>query len=685
MGKLKNQWIVMAAVSAIPVVVSSGVAAPTTVSSVYIMDPNPNGLPLADAPTNTGTNGIALAAFQTLMTGSTTNTVTSASPSSAFANNAGGVLDFQEQFQGGSFPNQAGPNNGVTLGSGSTSVITADYGITESSSVGFYRNPVATGDGIDANTNQGGNIISGGYESDSPPSAPTGGATGYVDFITTPPTVTTSSDPNASANVGGGYMGIVGTATPCTLMFNQGLADFGITALIRGSTRDTELVASVTQNGNPVTTISTSDVTVTTTCTFFGIALTASQLAAGDVISQVVIESPTTGSVNRYDDMALIVPALTWDNAGSTGDGATWDVNANQNWSYISAPAATVNPNNTPVIFNDNNNAASNGGTNANAYNVKLNTLVTPASVTVNNSLGNYTISGTGGIGGTGSLSKLGTGTLKMSTANTYTGGTIVDGGVLEIAPTSSPATSTALGTGPLTINGATVKLDSNVTAGSQSASPAAPTSSLNITSLSILGNGTLDIGNNHLIINYGSGTDPISSIVALIDSGYSGGANGAWTGPGITSSAAVANSAHYGIGYADAADAGNPTGLSSGQIEIMYTLLGDANLDGKVNGSDFTLMATNFNDSVTNGWDKGDFNYSGTVNGDDFVLLASNFNDFASQSSIASADLQALDFFATANQITLTSVPEPASLGLLTLSCTSFLIRKRRVPLHTI
>ena len=84
--------------------------------------------------------------------------------------------------------------------------------------------------------------------------------------------------------------------------------------------------------------------------------------------------------------------------------------------------------------------------------------------------------------------------------------------------------------------------------------------------------------------------------------------------------SSAAASNPNYGIGYADASDSGNPAGLAAGQIEIMYTLLGDANLDGKVNGSDFNLMATNFNQSVTAGWDKGDFNYDGEVNGDDFV-----------------------------------------------------------------
>jgi hypothetical protein len=174
------------------------------------------------------------------------------------------------------------------------------------------------------------------------------------------------------------------------------------------------------------------------------------------------------------------------------------------------------------------------------------------------------------------------------------------------------------------------------------------------------INNGTLDLTNNSFYINYGSNPDPISQIAGYIDSGYDG---GTWKGAGITSSTAQTNSASYGIGYADSADPGNPAGLSRGTIEIKYTLLGDANLDGKVNGADFTLMAASFNDSVTNGWDEGDFNYDGKVNGNDFVLLADNFNQFASQSAVSAADLIALNSFAAANGLA-TNVPEPLCIS---------------------
>jgi hypothetical protein len=196
------------------------------------------------------------------------------------------------------------------------------------------------------------------------------------------------------------------------------------------------------------------------------------------------------------------------------------------------------------------------------------------------------------------------------------------------------------------------------------------------VSSLAIASGAALDINNNAVIINYGSGADPIASIASWIISGY---ASGGWSGPGIMSTAAQSNIGTYGIGYADAADAGNPANLAPGTIEIMYTLLGDANLDGKVNGADFNIMAANFNQAVTDGWDEGDFNYDGAVNGNDFVLLADNFNQFASQSAASEADFAALESFAAANGISLASVPEPTTGVVLLLAGAGISMRRRR------
>jgi thiol-disulfide isomerase/thioredoxin len=160
-----------------------------------------------------------------------------------------------------------------------------------------------------------------------------------------------------------------------------------------------------------------------------------------------------------------------------------------------------------------------------------------------------------------------------------------------------------------LTVSGGTLRLPSGL--GTCTAS-----------NLTISGTGTLDLGNNELLINYGSNADPISTVAAYLKSGYNG---GNWTGSGIDSSAAALSKGAYGIGFADGADGAVP-GLGSGQIELKYTLNGDANLDGLVNGADSTILAANFNQSIT-GWDHGDFNYDGLVNAADSNELAANFN----------------------------------------------------------
>ena len=189
------------------------------------------------------------------------------------------------------------------------------------------------------------------------------------------------------------------------------------------------------------------------------------------------------------------------------------------------------------------------------------------------------------------------------------------------------------------------------------------------------ISSGTLDVNNNHIYIDY-SGASPISTIAGYIKSGYN---SGHWNGPGIISTAArvKTNNLSYGVGYADGAD-GKVPGLSSGQIEVKYTLLGDANLDGLVNAADFTILAANFNQPVTS-WDQGDFNYDGLVNAADFTDLAANFNQSVSGADVSAGDVAALDAFASANGISLATVPEPGSIGLLAVGAVGLTARRGR------
>ncbi len=68
---------------------------------------------------------------------------------------------------------------------------------------------------------------------------------------------------------------------------------------------------------------------------------------------------------------------------------------------------------------------------------------------------------------------------------------------------------------------------------------------------------------------------------------------------------------------------------LTSGTILISDStpipLPASANLEGTVNGSDFSILAANFGTGLTN-WDEGNFLYGSSVDGSDFSALAANF-----------------------------------------------------------
>jgi hypothetical protein len=337
------------------------------------------------------------------------------------------------------------------------------------------------------------------------------------------------------------------------------------------------------------------------------------------------------GTYTSYDVSWLnlsAVTVLTWNNTGASApaDGVTWDT-TNNNWNNYYTSATTYSDGDN-VVFDDSNNSN---------YNVTLNTTVAPGMVTVNNSNGKYTISGTGKIADTGPFFK--------------TGSSILTLGV-------------GLTTPSLSITGSTMIIEPNTT--------------VSVGALSITANGVLDITNNQVLINYGSNSDPNLTILGYLATGANA---GSWNGTGIISSTAAGNST-YGVGYADGAD-GVDTNLPSGEIEIAYAQYGDITLSGLVNANDFHILSQNFGKIVTGGWEDGDFLYSGIVNAEDFHLLTENFGQTENGEalSLPASDWAAIDAFAAANGLTVTSssVPEPQTLGIVVGAGMAMLARRRR------
>jgi fibronectin-binding autotransporter adhesin len=114
----------------------------------------------------------------------------------------------------------------------------------------------------------------------------------------------------------------------------------------------------------------------------------------------------------------------------TSGSGTlTWKGNINGNWDTTTANwlagGSTVYANGEFVQFLDG----------ANIGTVNLTAAFLPASVTVSNSVLNYTFNGIGSLGGSSSLVKAGSGTLVLdnSGANNFSGGVSINGGTLQV------------------------------------------------------------------------------------------------------------------------------------------------------------------------------------------------------------------------------------------------------------
>ena len=145
---------------------------------------------------------------------------------------------------------------------------------------------------------------------------------------------------------------------------------------------------------------------------------------------------------------------------------------------------------------------------------------------------------------------------------------------------------------------------------------------SLSFGGTSLVPVGKLDLGDNDLIVRNGNA----AAMNADLASGF---ANGSWAGSaGIVSSTAHSDTTFLtAIGfYTGSSMPFDGQSISSTDLLVKYTYYGDANLDGKVDASDYSRVDNTELLHLT-GWWNGDFNYDGVVNGSDYTLMDNAFN----------------------------------------------------------
>jgi hypothetical protein len=153
----------------------------------------------------------------------------------------------------------------------------------------------------------------------------------------------------------------------------------------------------------------------------------------------------------------------------------------------------------------------------------------------------------------------------------------------------------------------------------------------LDLGGLTLSGSSRLDLGRNDLIVrngNFSAITGQLTNGLNLIHGGY-------WNGNGIISSSAAADLSRLTTlgAMLNGNSVGDPLypvfdgqGVSVADVLVKYTYYGDADLSGKVDGTDYSLIDHGFNAHST-GWSNGDFNYDGKIDGSDYSLIDNAFN----------------------------------------------------------
>ncbi len=394
----------------------------------------------------------------------------------------------------------------------------------------------------------------------------------------------------------------------------------------------------------------------------------SNNISVGGTISLAAATAPNSSLLKKQGNGTLTILA-----APSLGNNSALQVNAG---------TLRLNVASAPAIGGGVTAAVTAGATLELAGSVSALGMASGGSSGVVSVTNNSTAAATGGLHVTGTNQQAG--------AIAGVGNSVVESGASLTAYQIKQNALTINGTGTVTL----VPSGSGTTT-----NPAAPNNinfSSNVASLAIGGTanawtGTLDIGNNGLVIQYGGGTDPYATIANMIHSGY---ANGQWSGTGITSSLARAAvllgspTPALNIGLIDFVPNGPGFGssivfegqtIATSAVLVRLTYMDDLVLSGdmaQANAtSDALFFAANYGSGTT--WHVGDITHDGLIDTNDALLFAANYV----------VGLPSLDG-TTGNAAELAggnaAVPEPSGLILaLIAACALRFASRRALPLR--
>lgn len=155
-----------------------------------------------------------------------------------------------------------------------------------------------------------------------------------------------------------------------------------------------------------------------------------------------IVDLTATKTIALVVTQSTFSPYLAWAVGGGLWDKTT------QNWKQNGTPV--VYADGVPVLFDDTASGTS-------PIIVTNNIIINPLSVSANNLAKSYIITGKGSITGAGELTLSGGGTVTLTETNTYSGGTLLSAGQLNVNNGGdSSGLNSAIGTGALTISGGT-------------------------------------------------------------------------------------------------------------------------------------------------------------------------------------------------------------------------------------